>query len=170
MSGAGKVLMSEWYLVYTKPKSEDLLAKKFAACGFEVFNPRLKERRHIRKKVQDVISPLFPCYLFVKFDFDESYKLVKYTRGVRNVVGPDGVPMTVPIDIIDSIRKRMENDVVTVVPACFEPGDNVIIKGGPFKDFEAIFEGEIRGVDRVAVLLTAINARAVMSGYILEKT
>lgn len=162
--------MSEWYLIYTKPKAEDLLTKKFTACGFEVFNPKLKERRHIRKKVQDVISTLFPCYIFVRFDVDESYKLVKYTRGVKNVVGADGVPMTVPVGIIESIRKRMENNVVPVAPACFEPGDNVIIKGGPFKDFEAIFEGDLKGIDRVSVLLTAINARAVMSGYILEKT
>ncbi len=161
--------MFNWYLVYTKPKNEDSLAAKFQTSGFEVFNPKLNERRYVRKKLQNVITPLFPSYLFVKFVFPDDLRFVKYTRGVRNVVGSESVPTIVPYEIITEIQKRMEQGVVSASPAKFNPGEEVTIKGGPLKDLEAVFEKELKGMERVSVLLKAIDAHAVVDGYLLAK-
>ncbi len=161
--------MENWHLIYTKPKSEDSVSNKLAGCGFEIFNPKIKERRCIRRKVREVVSSLFPCYIFVKFDIPRSYRLIKYTRGIKRIVGTERVPTPVHNDIIESVRRRMEDGVVSMTPCTFTPGDRVEIKAGQFEGLNAVFGRELKGSERVSVLLQAINARVVVDGAVLQK-
>lgn len=162
--------MLNWFLIYTKPRCEDGVSTKFIENGFEVLNPKIEERRYIRRKLQDVISPLFPCYIFVQFDNPKDYRLVKYTRGVKSVVGPENIPAAVPQDIIDRIRKRMEGGVIHIQPCSFIPGEDVSIQAGPFEGLEAVFEKELKGSERVSILLKAVNARVVVDASILKRS
>lgn len=161
--------MLNWFLVYTKPRCEDGVSTKFIENGFEVLNPKIEERRYIRRKLQDVISPLFPCYIFVQFESPKNYRLIKYTRGVKSVVGPENIPAVVPQGIIDQIRKRMEGGVIHRQPRSFIPGEDVSIQAGPFEGLEAVFEKELKGSERVSILLKAVNARVVVDASILKK-
>jgi transcriptional antiterminator RfaH len=162
--------MDNWYLVYTKPKNEDQVSLKFIDAGFEVLNPKFKERKVYRRKLQDIVAPLFPCYIFVKFDSSRDYHLVKYSRGVKNIVGPPGKPSSVPDDIITSIAGRMEEGVVILKPQKFKHGEEIIIKSGPFEGFNAIFDKEMKGNERVTILIGAINARTVVDRALIEKS
>jgi len=162
--------MLNWFLIYTKPRCEDGVSAKFVENGFEVLNPRIEERRYIRRKLQDVVSPLFPCYIFVRFDENRDYRLVKYTRGVKTVVGPENVPAVVPQHIIDQIRERMDDGVVRVRKSSFTPGEEVSIQAGPFEGLEAVFEKELKSSDRVSILLKAVNARVVVDASMLKKS
>jgi transcriptional antiterminator RfaH len=161
--------MDNWYLVYTKPKNEDIVSQKFIDAGFEVLNPKLKERKVYRRKLQNIVSPLFPCYIFVKFDSSRDYHLVKYSRGVKSIVGPPGKPSTVPDEIIASLFVRMEEGVVIIKPQEFEHGEEIIIKAGPFEGFNAIFDKEMKGNERVTILIGAINARTVVDRAMIKK-
>jgi len=162
--------MFNWHLAYTKPKSEDNVSRIFAEAGFEVLNPKLKEQKYLRNKLQNVITPLFPCYIFIEFEYEKDYRTIKYTRGVRRVVGTDYMPSIVPANIIDSIRSSMEAGLITIKPQRFQPGEEVIIKAGPFQGFDAIFERELKGIERVSILLKSINAKAVVDAAILAKS
>lgn len=161
--------MRNWHLIYTKPKNEDFVEHRLQSAGFEVLNAKLKQRRYLRRKLQDAVSPLFPCYLFARFDRLNDYRLIKYTRGIKKIVGSDWMPTVIPDEIISSIWEREERGVITVMPPSFEPGEEVLIKDGPFRDFEAVFQREIKGIERVCILLKAINARLVVDGYTLAK-
>lgn len=161
--------MFNWYLVYTKPKNEDIVSQKFIDAGFQVLNPKLKERKVYRRKLQDITSPLFPCYIFVKFDGIEDYRLVKYTRGVKTIVGTPGALNIVAEEVINSVTSRMKDGVVTLDPQEFKPGESVIIKAGPFEGFNAIFEKGLKNSERVSILLGAINARTVVDRALIEK-
>ena len=158
-----------WHLVYTKPKNEDLVASKLQSAGFEILNSKLRERRYVRRKLQNVVSSLFPCYIFAKFCNSYDYRLVNYTRGVRSIVGNGRSPAVVPDEIISAIRAREEQGVVTVRPQKFQPGEEVLIKGGPFQDVEAIFQMELKGMERVSILIKSINARMVLDGSVLTR-
>ncbi len=162
--------MLNWFLIYTKPRCEDGVSARFVENGFEVLNPKIEERRYIRRKLQDVISPLFPCYIFVQFESPKDYRLVKYTRGVKSVVGPENIPAAVPQEIIDRIRKRMEGGVIRIQPCSFIPGEDVSIQAGPFEGLEAVFEKELKGSERVSILLKAVNARVVVDASILKRS
>lgn len=161
--------MNNWYLIYTKPRNEDTVTTKLQDCGFEVFNPKLKERKCIRRRLRYVISSLFPCYIFVKMDLRSNYRFVKYTRGIRKIVGTENSPTPVSPWIIESIRSRMEDGVVAVKPPKLNPGDEVVIKGGPLQGIEAIFEREMKGEERVIIMLKAVNVRVVADSAFISK-
>jgi transcriptional antiterminator RfaH len=156
-----------WYAIYTKPKKEDSIAIQLRNIGLEVLNPKLKSRKYKNSHFLDVIEPLFPSYVFAEFEKDKYSHLITYTRGVRYIVGKNN-PIPVFNEVITAIRDNMgENGLVVVKPEEFKHGDGVIIKEGPFKDFYGIFEREIRGTERVLILLSALNCRIELDGCFL---
>ncbi|MFZ6016338.1 MAG: transcription termination/antitermination protein NusG [Nitrospirota bacterium] len=158
-----------WYTIYTKHRHEDSVASRLQDIRLEVLNPRLKHRKYQRNRLIEVIEPLFPCYLFANFDKDKYSHLINYTRGVRYIVGK-GNPIVVHDEIINTIRDRMENgNLIVIKPQRFEKGEKVIIKDGPFKDFYGIFEREVKGPERVMILLDAIYYKLEIDSCFLGK-
>jgi len=156
-----------WYAVYTKPKKEDSVAFLLQNIGLEVLNPKIKFRKFKRNKLTDVIEPLFPCYLFANFDKDKYSHLITYTRGVRYVVGKKN-PVAVQDEVVNAIKDGIEdNNIIVIKPSTFKNGDKVLIKDGPFKDFYGIFEKEIKGHERVMILLETIQCRLELDSYFL---
>jgi transcriptional antiterminator RfaH len=156
-----------WYAVYTKPKKEDSVAFLLQNIGLEVLNPKIKFRKFKRNKLTDVIEPLFPCYLFANFDKDKYAHLITYTRGVRYIVGKKS-PVVVQDEVINVIKDGIEdNDLIVIKPSTFKNGDKVLIKDGPFKDFYGIFEKEIKGHERVMILLETMQCRVELDSYFL---
>ena len=156
-----------WYAVYTKPKKEDSVAFFLQNIGLEVLNPKIKFRKFKRNRLTDVIEPLFPCYLFANFDKDKYAHLITYTRGVRYVVGKKN-PLAVQDEVVNVIKHGIEdNNLIVIKPSTFKNGDKVLIKDGPFKDFYGIFEKEIKGHERVMILLETIQCRLELDSYFL---
>ena len=156
-----------WYAVYTKPKKEDSVAFSLQNIGLEVLNPKIKFRKFKRNRLTDVIEPLFPCYLFANFDKDKYAHLITYTRGVRYVVGKKN-PLVVQDEVVNVIKDGIEdNNIIAIKPLTFKNGDKVLIKDGPFKDFFGIFEKEIKGHERVMILLETIQCRVELNSYFL---
>ena len=156
-----------WYAVYTKPKKEDSVAFSLQNIGLEVLNPKIKFRKFKRNRLTDVIEPLFPCYLFANFDKDKYAHLITYTRGVRYVVGKKN-PLVVQDEVVNVIKDGIEdNNIIVIKPSTFKNGDKVLIKDGPFKDFYGIFEKEIKGHERVMILLETIQCRVELDSYFL---
>lgn len=150
-----------WYLIYTKPRCEDNVETMLTSAGFEVLNPKISERKYLRRRPAVVVSPLFPCYVFARFDKLRDYHMVKYTRGVKRVLCSDDGPAEISDGVVETIVSRMENGVITI-KSPFNPGQAVFIRRGPFEGFTAIFEHEMSGMERVSILLKTINMRLVI--------
>jgi len=158
-----------WYAVYTKPKQEDAVAARLQARAIEVLNPKSKLKKFRGGRLTEVVEPFFPCYVFAQFDCNTCFRLVKYTRGVRYVVGKNN-PITVPDAIITTIQEHMQEDnVVFVRPDFLEKGDHVKVKEGAFKDFCGIFERATKGFERVVILLDAMCCRLEISASSLVR-
>lgn len=161
--------MKSWFLVYTKPKHEEMVSGRLSDAGFQTLNAKISERKFSRGRISEVTSPLFPCYLFVNFDKLRHYHLIRYTRGIKRVLGNDSGPAEVDERIIESITARMDNGVISVKPV-FRPGEEVTILAGPFEGLSAVFEKELNGMERVSVLLKAMNIRMVVDGSLLQRS
>ncbi|MBI4823976.1 MAG: hypothetical protein HY805_07100 [Nitrospirae bacterium] len=149
-----------WYAVYTKPKQEARVSRNLSMANIEVFNPLLKRVRFIRQRYQEVIQPLFPCYIFARFDLRYSSRLVRYSRGVKSIVGSRNAPLPVAEEIIQTIKDRTDaNGMVLVMPE-IKPGDFVKIADGPLRGLKGIFEREMPDRERVMVLLSTIEYQA----------
>lgn len=162
-----------WYCVHTKPTKETLSQRYLGeTLGLETYFPKLREVKRIRRVRREVTSPLFPRYLFCRFDSSASYRAVRYAPDVLGVVSFGGTPTIVSDDLIEELRRWAGEslDVVTIRPG-LQPGDHVEIVAGPMRGLQAVILHGMRDSERVAVLLTALNfsARAIIDRSQLER-
>jgi len=158
----------KWYAIYTKPRYEDPTALHLKNAGIEVIHPKIKIKKYVRGKYTHVIEPLFPGYLFARFDCERHGHMIKYTRGVKFIVGKQN-PLIVPKEIIDTIQERMQGDIVTPSHEKLESGDRVLIKEGPFANFYGIFERDVPGKERAMILLEALHCKLEIESISLSK-
>lgn len=154
--------MKKWYVVSTKPRNEDRAAANLTQGGIEVLAPKLMFRRWREGKFVDITEPMFPGYIFVKFHPVDDFRLVKYTRGIRTVVNFNGRIIPLQETLISFIRRRLVDGVATVERKEFRKGEKIIIQEGPFKGFSGIFERELDGKERIAILLEGVDYCARM--------
>ncbi len=149
-----------WYAVYTKPRQEDIASMHLLNAGIDVLNPKLRIKKTLRHKFVDVIAPLFPSYIFASFDPITEYRLVKYARGVNRIVEFNGVPAAVGEEVIGFIKSRLVNGMARIEPPELKPGDKVLLKEGPFQGLMGIFKREMKGSERVIILLSTLQYQA----------
>jgi transcriptional antiterminator RfaH len=149
-----------WYAIYTKPRSEEVVSEKLMRAGIEVYNPKLRIRKYIRNHYSEVIEPLFPCYIFGRFEPQKYQWMINYTRGVKKIVGDRAYPWLVAEDIIDFIRSHERDGFIKVSCEEIKEGENVKITEGPFAGLTGIFKKIVKGTERVMLLLNAIEYQA----------
>ncbi|MCP9471115.1 MAG: hypothetical protein NNA30_00070 [Nitrospira sp.] len=143
---------SHWYVVRTKPHQEAVAESSLLRGGIEAICPRIQERRLIRRKMQQIISPLFPGYLFAKSSPSE-WRLIQYARGVRHLVSLGAGPVAVKPEVMEEIFQRLKGGIVVPEPVAFTRGAVVRITEGPLQGLEAVFERELPGQQRALLLM-----------------
>ena len=158
MSIETRVEDREWYVVHTNPKQEERANSNLIAWGVETVYAKMKTRRHneFTGVPTFITQPLFPRYLFAKFKREQLSKIL-FTRGVHDVVCFGDGPACVSEEIIDVIRERIDQNGFVKLNNDFKPGDKVVISAGPLKNLIGVFEREVKGSERVMILLTAIG-------------
>lgn len=150
----------KWFCVYTKPQKEAQVAGYCRSMlGLECYLPRLKQHRTIRRKRQVVVSPLFPRYLFCRFDLAQHYRSVRYAPDALDLVsvGPD--PAVVQDALVSDLKGwagEGDNDIITLQPS-LAVGDAVQITHGPMRGLSATILQVDDARDRVALLLTILH-------------
>jgi transcriptional antiterminator RfaH len=160
-----------WYAVYTKPKSEEIVSQKLRQTGIEVYNPKLRLKKYIRNQYREVIEPLFPCYIFCRFQTEKYHWMITYTRGVKKIVGDKTNPWPVSEEVIDFLRCQEQDGFVSMRYEDIREDDTVRIAEGPLSGLTGIFKRVIKGTERVLLLLTTIEyqARAIVERASLVK-
>lgn len=162
-----------WYVVHTKPKQEYRASANLMAWGVETLSPRLKARRpsSFTGAPVEQVSPLFPRYIFARFEAATMLHKVWFTRGVNNVVSFGGSPVPVGDEIISVLRSRLDGDGLVRASEELAQGDRVKITSGQLRDFEGVFERRIKASDRVVILLTAVGFQGCVEveRYSVEK-
>lgn len=143
--------MANWFVLNTKPKKEWQVEKLFTEGGIEIYNPKYMHDKRIK--------PFFPGYEFIYFDFPLQYQLVRYTRGVKRVVGTQEGPIPIPEEIIAGIKSREINGLIELLKYGVEPetGDEIEVVEGPLKGLRGIFEKKLDDKDRVLILLNYVT-------------
>ena len=149
--------MNLWYVIQTKPKKEGETTSYLSTKGLEVFNPLIEAFSPRNGKMEKVTKPLFPNYIFVKFNLDQSYSLVRWARGVKKVLGFGESPSPVSEEVIEMIRKRTDGNGIVRKICHFKPNDLIRIKSGPLREFLGIFNCWVADSERVRILLNLIG-------------
>lgn len=152
-----------WYAVSTKPHQEKQAELHIKNFGIECFLPLLKQSKIIRRTRKTVIEPLFPGYLFARFDLDKHCRAVSYATGVRKIVEFGSGPVELDATMIDAIKERVRGGYVTLMPVRPMQGQIVHIKGGPLAGLEAVFIRDMADRNRVLLLLNALGFHAKLT-------
>jgi len=150
---------TDWYCVHTRPQKEGRIAAVLReTLGVETYFPRLQRRRTIRRVQRIVTGPLFPRYLFCRFEMATQYRAVKYTEDVIDVVSFGRVPAVVSDALIAELKTWAGEtiDLITLQPG-LRPGDRVAITDGPLRGLEAVIANEMPGRERVAIVLSILE-------------
>ena len=152
--------MKSWYAVNTKMHGEAFASASLDRLGVEVFLPMLKEQKAVRGKRHPMTMPLFPGYLFAKFEVQSQLRAVTYARGVKSIVTFGSGPSRVDESIIHAIRSQATNGVIELSADRFLPGQVVRIQDGPLCGLKAVFEKKLDGTSRAVLLLKAMSFQA----------
>jgi transcription antitermination factor NusG len=146
--------MKNWYVLNTKPKKEAQVERLFNEGGFKIYFPKYKDG--------DRLKPFFPGYGFILFDFPAQYQMVKYTRGIKKLVGNQEQPIPIPETVIKDLRNREVDGYLVLEKYEEEPeiGDEIEVKEGPMKGLRGIFSKELTDNDRVLILLNYMSYQA----------
>lgn len=146
--------MEAWFVMNIKPKKEFVVERLFQGSRTRVYIPRwLKDGRP---------APFFPGYGFIFFDFPAQFRLVRFMRGVKALLGDGLHPIPLPPALIEEIQSRECDGFVrfTEVYDAARVGDEVEIVDGPLKGMRGIFNKELKDRERVAILLRYVAYQA----------
>ena len=122
-----------WFVVWTASRAEKKVESRIAAMGIEVWLPMVKEKRRWSDRWREVVTPLFPGYIFASGAAEHWYQLLR-TTGVVTVVKEGGRPALLADDFMASLRQAVEFSGVVAERvterAEYSPGDEVIVQEG----------------------------------------
>jgi len=151
----------KWYCVHSKPRKERPVAGYLREnLGIETYFPRLRRQKTIRRVKRVVTEPLFPRYLFCRFDISERYRAVRYAPDVLGLVSFGRGPAVVEDALIDGLKCWAGEvvDLIALQPT-LHPGDTVDITDGPLRGLRGVLLKEGTGRDRVAVILSILERK-----------
>ncbi|HKX19295.1 MAG TPA: transcription termination/antitermination NusG family protein [bacterium] len=150
-----------WYTVQSKPHNETRVVRHLAGRDVPTFLPFLEVVQRRTGTCRTSLEPLFPGYLFVRLGpvdhQPETWSTVRWSPGVRSILGAAGQPVPVPEDAIEAIRDRMGTLGFVRPGRRFEPGDRVRFRTGPMVGLEAILDRQASKAGRVHVLLSLLT-------------
>ncbi len=136
---------AHWYVVHTYSGYENKVATNLE---------KIVENRHLHDWIQEIRVPtetvtelkdgkkheverkIYPSYVFVKMVMtDDSWFVVRNTRGCTGFVGPGGKPLPLPEEevLAMGIEKRQ-------IEINYEVGDAVTIIDGPLENFSGVVD------------------------------
>lgn len=123
-----------WYVIQTRSRFEKKCTDFLTKNGVSVYLPLQKKRSVWSDRIKEIETPLFPGYIFVQFSENKRYPILN-TPGVVRFVSFGGKYAAINSKQIEAVKKAIISDLeLEVVNIVFEPGQEVIITSGPFKD------------------------------------
>jgi transcription antitermination factor NusG len=149
-----------WHALRVRSNFERKAADFLHAVGLEEFLPSYRCRSYWSDRVKWVERPLFPGYVFCRFNFGNSLKVMQ-TPGVVEVVNFGGKPAPVDEAEIEALRVLVHSSAPLFPRAFLRLGQRVVIKHGPLAGVEGIlekFEKGCRIVVSVSLLQRSVAA------------
>lgn len=135
-----------WYACRTRARAEKRVERLFADRGIEAYLPRISHERQWADRRTTVQFPLFPGYVFGRFEVRMLHTVLS-TTGVTTVVRLGDRPTPIRDTEIENVRRLEAGLAATNQPALPQPfreGEWVCVMSGPFHGLAGIVV-ELRG-------------------------
>ena len=126
-----------WYAIRVKSKFEAVASAALSGKGYEPFLPLYRSRRRWSDRVKQVNLPLFPGYVFCRFDVGTRLPVLT-TPGVISVVGYGREPVAIDEGEIAAVRAIIASGLPAMPWPFLRTGNRVLIEEGPLGGIEGI--------------------------------
>ena len=151
-----------WIVINTHPHREHMALENLGRQAFDAYCPMIRRQRSHARRIDTVLRPLFPNYLFARLELGAALRAFHHARGVQGIVHFGAQWPTVPEHIIENLRARIGEDCVHLVIPKLSLGDSVEIADGVFGGLEAVVTRVMPGTQRVAVLLAFLGSQTTL--------
>ena len=100
--------MRQWFVVQTNPREEERVLHYLGEKRVETFFPKIQAVRYKGLTGKIAIKPMFPSYLFTRFQAPDETPFVRWTRGVKQILGADENPIAVDDEAVDFIMGQVD--------------------------------------------------------------
>src|SRR5215467_11390203 len=144
-----------WYALQLRSRWESSTAALLSCKGYETFLPICKSAKQGSGRSREVQAPLFPGYLFCRFNVCDRLPVL-ITPGVISVVGRGRVPIPVEESEMEAIQ-RMVSTGLRVEPCPYlEVGQRVRIEDGALSGVEGVLNS-FKGTQRIVVSISLLR-------------
>ncbi len=150
-----------WYAVHSLPRKEASAQMQLHNQQFRTFLPRIRKTRRHARKLDTVLAPFFPRYLFVILDLErDRWRSVNGTIGVSRLVMQNDRPQALPSGIVENLVACVNEDGLLSFDkeGRLKVGQKVELLGGPFVSQLGIVE-RLDSRERVALLLDLMGQK-----------
>jgi len=158
-------MSEQWFVAYCKSREELRAQQNLQNQGIHSFFPKIRKNKIVRGKKVIIEEALFPGYLFILTDKENSaFPKIRSTRGVNDLVKFGNKIISVPETLIENLKKLCYslNDISADDKFDLKKGDKVEILSGSFQGLTAIFK-EQDGLERSLLFLKLLNQENTVS-------
>jgi transcription antitermination factor NusG len=129
--------VNPWYAIRVRSKFEQTVSAALSGKGYDQYLPLYRSRRTWSDRAKDLDLPLFPGYLFCRFDVQVRLPILT-TIGVISIVGTGRIPVAVSDQEIDAIQTMTRSGLHLQSWPHLAIGSRVVIEQGPLKGLEGV--------------------------------
>jgi transcription antitermination factor NusG len=144
-----------WYALQVRPRYEKQIASTLLSKGYEGFLPLYRHRSRWSDRIKEVQLPLFPGYLFCRFDVNKRLPIL-VTPGVMHVVGIGKTPHPVDDEEIAALQAVVISGLQAEPRSYLTVGRKVRIELGPLAGVEGILTA-LKGAHRLVVSVNLLQ-------------
>jgi transcription antitermination factor NusG len=149
-----------WYALQVRSRKEGYVASQILGQGFECFLPTYKSIRQWSDRKKEIEQPLFPGYLFCRFDFQTRRPLITIP-GVLQILGNGRVGIPVANEEIHALRLAVSSGMPKQPWPYLEVGQRVRVNYGTLAGLEGILVN-VKGNHRVVLSVTLLQRSVAM--------
>jgi transcription antitermination factor NusG len=143
-----------WYVLHVRPRFEKFVCVELGRQGYESFVPTYVCTRTWPDRVKLLALPLFPGYVFCRFDLVDSLPIL-LTAGVITIAGAGKGPLAVADAEIHTVRKVSDSGVRRQPWPYLSEGKRIQVVSGPLTGLHGIYL-KTRGGGRLIVSLSLL--------------
>jgi transcription antitermination factor NusG len=121
---------SAWYALHVRSRFEKVVSRNLQGKGFEEYLPLYRTRTRWSDRTKEIELPLFPGYVFCKFDLQDRLPVLMIP-GVNGIVGFGKSATPVDPAELDAVRSLMGSGSSCEPWAFIGVGEEVLVESGP---------------------------------------
>jgi transcription antitermination factor NusG len=159
-SASGSSPKVSWYALQVRSRKEGYVASQIQGQGFECLLPTYKSVRKWSDRMKEIEQPLFPGYLFCRFDFQNRRPVIT-TPGVLQIVGYGRTAVSVSDEEIQALQLAVASEMPKQPWPYLEVGQRVRVNYGTLSGLEGILVN-VKGNHRVVLSVTLLQRSVAM--------